>query len=204
MIEYSDADQAFLLKTACWTIRRRVEGAPNPVAVPPSSPAVMRPAGVFVSLYRRKDHGLRGCIGRVDTASPLLEALINSAFGAAADPRFANQPITRAELPEIEVELSILGPLTPREKPLDFEPLTDGLYLTIGSRAGVFLPQVAQDTGWSREQLLDRLCQEKVGVPPRSWQNPPAKLYTFPTMTIGPTPFMVDADPNPPVVAAPK
>jgi AmmeMemoRadiSam system protein A len=205
MIEYSETEQVFLLKTACWTVRRRLEATPGPVAVPPITPVVMRPAGCFVSLHRRTDHALRGCIGRIDTAAPLLEALINVSWGSAADPRFANQPLTLAELPSLTVELSILGPLKPAQNPLDFEPLTDGIYMVVGQRSGVFLPQVAQDTGWSREQLLDRLCQEKVGVNPRAWQTPAARLYTFESLTVGPVPFMVDANPMPqPAQAAPK
>jgi AMMECR1 domain-containing protein len=72
---------------------------------------------------------------------------------------------------------------------MDFELLTDGIHLTIGGRVGVFLPQVARETGWLREQLLARLCTEKLGMPPTAWQLPEAKLQIFSTRILGPVPF---------------
>jgi AMMECR1 domain-containing protein len=41
----------------------------------------------------------------------------------------------------------------------------------------VFLPKVATEQGWSREELLDHLCT-KGGLPPRSWTHD-ATLFTF-------------------------
>ena len=165
--------------------------------VTPPTSAVLRPAGCFVSLHRRQGHALRGCIGRIDCASPLLEAMLNVAWGAAQDPRFASQPITLTELPELTIELSILGPLQPTADPLAFNPQADGIYLAMAGKAGVFLPQVARDTGWSREQLLDRLTQEKLGLPPASWRQPNARVFTFATDILGPVDFAVDANFSP-------
>jgi AMMECR1 domain-containing protein len=48
---------------------------------------------------------------------------------------------------------------------------------------------VARETGWSREQLLNRLCSEKLGLPANSWQNSDAKLMKFDTLLVGPEPF---------------
>jgi len=51
---------------------------------------------------------------------------------------------------------------------------------------------VARDTGWTREQLLDRLCTEKLGLHPASWRHAPmVKLQRFTTLVIGPEPFEV-------------
>jgi hypothetical protein len=61
----------------------------------------------------------------------------------------------------------------------------------------VFLPQVARDTGWTREQLLDRLAQEKMGLPLDTWRQPYAKLFTFESTIIGPCDFIMDANPTP-------
>jgi AMMECR1 domain-containing protein len=72
---------------------------------------------------------------------------------------------------------------------MDFDLLNHGIVLSIGGRNGVFLPQVARDTGWSREQLLARLCAEKLGMPPTAWQLPQARLHVFSTMILGPTPL---------------
>ena len=68
--------------------------------------------------------------------------------------------------------------------------MNEGIYLTWGeTRAGCFLPQVAQETGWSKEQLLARLCVEKMGLPPEAWKDLRAKLFVFTTLVIGPEPF---------------
>jgi uncharacterized protein len=189
-MEYSAEDRGFLLQTACRAIRQRLQGVKGPLTVTACSEAVMRPAGCFVSLHSRETHVLRGCIGRIDTASPLVEVLAGVAWGAAADPRFLANPVTLGELPQLTVELSILGPLAPAADPMGFDLLNDGLYLTAGGRTGVFLPQVARDTGWTRQQLLDRLCSEKLGMPPHTWRQPGARLYTFSSLTIGPTDFL--------------
>ena len=82
--------------------------------------------------------------------------------------------------------MSILSPPRQADEPLDFDPITDGIYLVHGSRSGFFLPQVARETGWSKQQLLDRLCEEKLGLPPDAWQKPEAKLFTFKVEVIGP------------------
>ncbi len=72
---------------------------------------------------------------------------------------------------------------------MDFEPLLDGIYLTIAGRSGCFLPQVARETGWSRERLLSQLCTEKLGIAAELWKSPEARLQTFSTQMIGPVPF---------------
>ena len=58
-----------------------------------------------------------------------------------------------------------------------------------GGRTGCFLPQVARETGWTREQLLGRLCSEKMGLPAAFWMQAGAQLMTFTTLIIGPEPF---------------
>jgi len=187
-MDFSEKDKDFLFKVACATVRRRLEGGNTPPMVI-STPSVVRPAGCFVSLHKKQGNALRGCMGRIDASSPLLMVLGNVAWQVVNDARFASNPVTFAELPELTLELSILGLLKPTAKPTEFEPGTDGIYLSIAGRSGVFLPQVARETGWSREQLLDRLCQEKLGMPPQMWREPGARLFTFPTETIGPMDF---------------
>jgi uncharacterized protein len=192
-MDFTDADRDFLLKTACMSIQRRLEGNTSPKQVIPPSPAVMRSAGCFVSLHSRGNHALRGCIGRIDSSCPLLEVLLTIAWQTPADPRFSRQPVMLSELPSLQIEISVLGHLMPKASPLDFESGKDGLYLTAMGRSGVFLPQVATETGWTREQLLDRLCQEKMGLPPQTWREPAARLFTFPSVTLGPVDFVLEA-----------
>jgi len=48
-----------------------------------------------------------------------------------------------------------------------------------GSRSGLFLPQVAEETGWSKEEFLSNLCMEKAGLPPDAWKNKDTELFVF-------------------------
>src|SRR5207245_1385635 len=132
---------------------------------------------------------LRGCVGRMDATQPLAACVRDTAVSVLDDPRFTDHPVTLAELANLEIEISVLSPLRPAAHPLDFDLLNDGIYLTIESRAGVFLPQVARETGWAKEQLLDRLCTEKLGFAPNAWRHQSARLFTFSTLILGPVPF---------------
>lgn len=156
---------------------------------PAPDPVLAQPAGCFVTLHRLGTHELRGCVGRLDAVDPLLTAVRGAAVGVLNDPRFAANRITLDELPRLEIDISVLTPLQPAPSPLDFDLLSDGVYLTWGDRAGCFLPQVARETGWTRPQLLARLCTEKLGLPPDAWQDPAARLYRFGTELVGPEPF---------------
>ncbi len=155
-----------------------------------TDPALMSPAGCFVSLHARGSHQLRGCIGRLDATGPLAPVVQQTAVGVLRDPRFAAAPIRLDELPNLDLEISVLSPLRPAAHPLDFDLQNDGIFLIISNRTGCFLPQVARQTGWSKEQLLDRLCMEKLQFPARMWQHPAARLQKFTAVVLGPEPFV--------------
>ena len=44
---------------------------------------------------------------------------------------------------------------------------------------GNFLPQVAQETGWGKEEFLSQLCSQKAGLPADCWNDPQIELYVF-------------------------
>jgi AmmeMemoRadiSam system protein A len=188
-MEIAPATRQAMLEFASQTIIRRLGGGDGGISLPPD-PLLAQPLGCFVSLHRWENHALRGCIGLLESEKPLAEALASTAEGALADPRFVEQPVTIAELPLLQLEVTIIGPMTQAASPLDFEPLQQGIYLTIGARGGCFLPQVARETGWTREQLLARLCQEKLGYPPDAWKQPDAVMRVFPAEVIGPVPLL--------------
>ena len=106
------------------------------------------------------------------------------------DPRFRVNPVCADELPELELEITVLSPLELAANALDFELLEHGIYLHCQGATGCFLPQVARETGWSKQQLLARLCTEKMGMPADAWQSPAARLYRFTATIIGPEPFV--------------
>lgn len=198
-MDLSPHHQRLLLDAARDAIRRNLAGQPpspgDETIIP--DPVLAQPAGCFVTLHARGTHELRGCVGRLDATHPVLDAVRRSAASVIHDPRFTNDPVRLDELPQLEIDLSILSPLRPAPGPLEFDPLNEGVYLTWGeARAGCFLPQVARETGWSREQLLGRLCVEKMGLPAAAWQDPRAKLFVFTTQVIGPEPFELPGAPG--------
>lgn len=180
--------QAMILNLARAFVREALAG--RPPQYPGDCDSCLRePAGCFVSLHALEGHRLRGCVGRIDASQPLLEALRSASANVLKDPRFTGNPIRIEELPLLAIEVSILSAPTRAEDPLSFDLLNDGIYLSFGSRTGCFLPQVARETGWSREELLDRLCVEKLGLPQQMWRHPDARLHTFSVVVIGPEPF---------------
>jgi AmmeMemoRadiSam system protein A len=187
----SPDDQRQLLDAARTTIRAGLRGdrLPDPTEEELSDPALSQPAGCFVTLHRLDTHELRGCVGRLDAVDPLIVAVRRAAASVLHDPRFADNPVRPGELGNLQIDISVLSPLRPAAHPLDFDLLDDGIYLTWENRAGCFLPQVARETGWSKEQLLARLCVEKMGLPAHAWQDPRAKLHVFKTVIVGPEPF---------------
>ena len=47
---------------------------------------------------------------------------------------------------------------------------TDGVVLSKHGSSAVFLPQVATEQGWNREQMLTELAR-KAGLPPDAWRQ---------------------------------
>ena len=187
-MQLSQLQSSDLLNLARSVIRSALSGTQIVVHVPADT-TLHQPAGAFVSLHEMQTHRLRGCVGRLDATQPMYQAVAQAAQSVLGDPRFTADRVRLDQLPNLLIEISLLGPLREAESTSDFDLLGDGIYVTIGDRSGCFLPQVARETGWSKEQLLDRLCMEKLGLPARSWTLPGAKLQKFSTMLVGPEPF---------------
>jgi AmmeMemoRadiSam system protein A len=138
-------------------------------------PVLQEKRGVFVTL--KKGGELRGCIGYIQPVKPLAEAVREVAVqSATSDPRFPS--VRHKELKEISIEISVL---TVPEKVTADEVILgrDGVIVKKGCRQGVFLPQVAGETGWSKEEFLGNLCLHKAGLPSDSWKKPDTEIYTF-------------------------
>jgi AmmeMemoRadiSam system protein A len=188
-MQLSAEQSARLLTIARTAIREALRGAPAP-PLDDSDPALAQPAGCFVSLHELRNHRLRGCVGRLEASGPLAKVVQETAVSVLGDPRFPDMRVRTEDLPTLDIEISVLSPLKAAETPLDFDLLSEGIYLVIDSRAGCFLPQVARETGWNKEQLLDRLCTEKMGFSARMWQHPAARLHKFTATILGPEPFV--------------
>jgi len=168
------ADERVLLRLARETIVRYLASGTVPFPRGGSS-KLLREAGVFVTL---KKHGeMRGCVGRAQAQGTLVRLVSAMAFESAfRDGRFG--PVRAAELGEIDIEVSVLTPPRQVEGPADIVVGRDGVILRVGDRSAVFLPQVAAEQGWNREQMLDNLAQ-KAGLSARAWRDKTAQLLTF-------------------------
>jgi len=142
----------------------------------PKSPVLAEKRGVFVTL--NKNGELRGCVGVFAPAKSLAESIREMALAAAFhDERFP--PLNVDELPNISIEISVLSPLVRVSGPTAIELGRDGVYLVQGEQAGVFLPQVATQTGWTKEEFLGALCSQKAGLPADCWRDSKTEFYTF-------------------------
>jgi AmmeMemoRadiSam system protein A len=163
-----------LLRLARETIARYLDSGMVPLPRG-GSPALLREAGVFVTL--RKDGVLRGCVGRLLPEGPVLRLVSAMALEAAfADPRY--ERVGASELDSLDIEVSILSPVAAAPGPQAIVPGRDGVVLQADGRSAVFLPNVATEQGWSREELLDHLAL-KAGLRRGIWRTPGARLFTF-------------------------
>ena len=130
--------------------------------------------GAFVSLHK---HGrLRGCIGHFGEDVPLHEIVAEMARAAAfEDPRFL--PVTRDELADIDIEISVLTPMRRIHSLDEFELHRHGIYIRKGYRSGTFLPQVADEVNWTKEEFVSHCAQDKAGIGWDGWRD--AELYVY-------------------------
>jgi AmmeMemoRadiSam system protein A len=133
--------------------------------------------GAFVTLWRGRM--LRGCIGRFGATDDLVGTIEEMTRAALSDPRFVSNPVTGAELPALNIEVSILSALEPTPDPLALVPGTHGIVIRCAGQSGCFLPKVASDRGWSAEEFLSNCCAMKAGLPSGAWRRPEAEVLLF-------------------------
>lgn len=142
--------------------------------VPTEQGELAAPCGAFVSLHLRGR--LRGCVGQIESTEPLAETVARCAAAAALeDPRF--QPVSSAEVNQLEIEISVLSPLEPATLE-EIEVGRHGLLVTRGRLRGLLLPQVATQYRWSRERFLEETCV-KAGLEREAWKDPITKIQRF-------------------------
>lgn len=171
----NNEEKKILLEEARESISARLEKR-APRFREAGSPLFLQKRGLFVTLHDGEG-SLRGCIGHIQGYTPLRESVRELALSSAfRDPRFP--PVESDELPGLEIEISVLSPLKEVPSPMDFMPGRDGVMIEKGTASAVFLPQVAVEQGWDREQTLDRLCL-KAGLPPGAWRYEKMKFFIF-------------------------
>lgn len=136
--------------------------------------------GAFVTLTENKQ--LRGCIGSFQTSEPLCNIIQSMAIAASTgDPRF--DPLKPSEIDRVKIEISVLSPMRKIKSIDEIELGKHGIYIKKGNRNGTFLPQVATDTRWSKEEFLGHCAQDKAFIGWEGWKD--AEIYIYEALVFG-------------------
>lgn len=155
-------------------VKRWVDSILQTLEVEEIHPSLTYESGVFVTLY--KDGKLRGCVGFIQSSTPLYLEVANAALLAAfGDWRFNR--VSERELPSLEYEISVLSPMKLIANIAEIELGKHGILVKSGSKSGLFLPKVATDTGWDLEQFLGHCSRDKAGLGWSGWKD--ADLFIF-------------------------
>ena len=173
----TDSDKQCLKQIARESIMAGLDGKvyrPDRNAIAASNPTLTQKCGAFVTLTQRGQ--LRGCIGLMSGSLPLYETVAEMAHSAAfEDPRF--DPLRRAELDKTDIEISVITPMRRIQSIDEFELHRHGIYIKKGARSGTFLPQVADEVNWTKEEFLGHCARDKAGLGWNGWRD--AELYIY-------------------------
>ena len=174
-------DKKDLLHIARETLENYIKTGKRPtIDTSNFSPTIKQNCGAFVTL--KINENLRGCIGRFNPEEPLYKIIQEMTISSATqDYRF--KPVNKSELNDITIEISVLSPLKKINSPEDFILGKHGIYMTKGNSSGTFLPQVADETGWTKEEFLGHCAQDKAGIGWDGWKQ--ATLYVYTAIILG-------------------
>ena len=169
-------DKKLLKDIALQSIRDSLDGksVANNYSLITNHYSLKQNCGAFVSLHK---HGrLRGCIGHFGEDVPLHKIVAEMARAAAfQDPRFS--PVTPDELDDLDIEISVLTPMRRIQSLDEFELHRHGIYIKKGYRSGTYLPQVADEVNWTKEEFVSHCSQDKAGLGWDGWKD--AELYVY-------------------------
>jgi AmmeMemoRadiSam system protein A len=173
-MDLTQEEKIFLLKLARQAIITKEENKPLDLSRPPQ-PLYEKKLGAFVTLHKKGR--LRGCIGYIEGIKNLYDTIIEMAQAAAfKDHRFG--PVTATEIPELEIEISVLSPLHEIDDPKQIVVGQHGIVISNGYYSGILLPQVAIEQNWDRQQFLEHTCL-KAGLPRNAYQDPNTHIKIF-------------------------
>lgn len=187
MAELSEEARKALLGIARSSVEAAVRGESLP-ALPPETKQgglgeeiakeLAQPRGAFVTL--KTGGRLRGCLGHFEADMPVGRRVLEMARASALDDlRFSHNRVGADELDDLDIEISVLYPLEKIDDPLAIELGRDGISITRGSSSGCFLPQVATEMGWSKEEFLSNCCSHKARLAPDAWKDPKTTVFRF-------------------------
>ena len=174
-------DKTNLLKIARKTIKEYVKNHKIPeIDKDILSPYLSTAAGAFVTLKEKGE--LRGCVGSFQPSQPLYSIIQSMAVAAATqDSRF--EPVNPSEIDHLKIEISVLTPLK-KIKSIDEIVLgKHGIYIVKGDQSGTFLPQVATETHWTKEEFLGHCAQDKAFIGWNGWKD--ADIYIYEALVFG-------------------
>ncbi|MHC5054854.1 MAG: AmmeMemoRadiSam system protein B [Planctomycetota bacterium] len=168
---FTDAEHAMLLSLARKSVELAFEGKDIP-KVAGLPPALERKAAAFVTITNKG--ALRGCMGTFNRSRPVWEVVADRARAAAfRDPRTGLGNVTKEELAQVEIEISVLSDPRKLDDPLSIVLGRDGILLQSadGLKGGTYLPQVGKGFK-TKEEFLSHCCANKVGLPAEAWRDP--------------------------------
>ncbi|NLH48484.1 MAG: AmmeMemoRadiSam system protein B [Myxococcales bacterium] len=169
-------DKKELLQLARRTIEAYVKNGKT-VEFQPTSDALKKNGAAFVTLTKKADHQLRGCIGQIIATIPLWECVRDMAIAAATqDPRFS--AVREREIQGLRIEISVLTPPVRIKDISEIQVGVHGLIMSKGWNRGLLLPQVPTEYGWDRNTFLDQTCR-KAGMNAGCWRDPDTKIERF-------------------------
>lgn len=172
-VKLSEESKRVLLAVARDFITSTLTGDPQ-MSVPENE-ELNQHRGVFITVHHSSE--LRGCIGIIEPSMSTYEAVKEIAYQAAFhDPRFP--ALTVEELPEIDIEISLLNEPKEVHSIDDINLGCDGIIMKKNGCKSFFLPQVPLKHGWDLETTLE-LLSTKAGLKADAWKNSETVFETF-------------------------
>lgn len=171
----SDEEKKKLLTIARGTIENLiVKKSSYPIDESILTPNMKVASGAFVTL--KEDGELRGCIGSFQADRPLYRTIQSMAIASSTkDYRF--KPVSADEVNKLEIEISVLTPMKKINSIDEIILGKHGIYIKKGMSGGTFLPQVANETGWTKEEFLGHCAQDKAHIGWNGWKD--ADIYIY-------------------------
>ena len=177
----SEKDKSNLLKIARNTLDSYIKDGKTPkIDTSDFSTTIKQNSGAFVTLKISGE--LRGCIGMFMPNKPLYLIVRDMAISSSTqDTRF--KPVKPDELKKIEIEISVLSPFKKITSSDEITLGKHGIYMIKNGASGTFLPQVATETGWNKDEFLGHCARDKAGIGWDGWKT--AELYTYTAVVFG-------------------
>jgi len=85
--------------------------------------------------------------------------------------------VKKDEFDDIEIEISVLTPMKKINSIDEIVLGKHGIYIRKGMSSGTFLPQVAAETGWTKEEFLGHCAKDKTGIGWNGWKDADIFIY---------------------------